>query len=153
MAVLLVGNRELEKELRAQIERMELQIKVILSGRISHDEIPGIYPLIDILLYPRVSVRLTELGTPLNPLETMALGKPFVPCDVGGHRELLQDGSIALLFESGDAFALAERLQLLLDDNGWRTSLQPRQTIGFVKITRGNRRPLSAPRFTQRSSK
>ena len=48
-------------------------------------------------MYPRLSMRLTELVTPLKPLEAMAQGRLVVASDVGGHRELIRDG------ETGDA--------------------------------------------------
>ena len=50
------------------------------------------------LAYPRHSMRLTELVTPLKPLEAMAQGRLLVASDVGGHRELIRDGETGLLF-------------------------------------------------------
>ena len=51
---------------------MSLQNKVIIPGRFPHEDVPRIYSLIDILVYPRYSMRLTELVTPLKPLEAMS---------------------------------------------------------------------------------
>ena len=65
------------------------------------------YDLIDVLAYPRHRMRLTELVTPLKPLEAMAQGRMFVASDVGGHRELIRDGETGFLFPAGDAAALA----------------------------------------------
>ena len=48
-------------------------------------------------------MRLTELVTPLKPLEAMAQGRMFVASDVGGHRELIRDGETGFLFPAGDA--------------------------------------------------
>ena len=67
------------------------------------------YELIDVLAYPRLPMRLTELVTPLKPLEAMAQGRMFVASDVGGHRELIRDGETGFLFRAGDAAALAAR--------------------------------------------
>ena len=63
-----------------------------------HAEVQRYYDLIDVLVYPRRSMRLTELVTPLKPLEAMAQGRMFVASDVGGHRELIRDGETGLLF-------------------------------------------------------
>ena len=52
-------------------------------------------------------MRLTELVTPLKPLEAMAQGRIFVASDVGGHRELVRDGVTGTLFQAGSAAALA----------------------------------------------
>lgn len=123
LVLLLVGGGEMEGELRDQVEKMKLLGKVILPGRIPHERIPGIYSLVDILVYPRYSMRLTELVTPLKPLEAMAMGKPLVASDIGGHRELIQEEKTGLLFKPGDVSSLVEKLDRLLDDAGLRSTL------------------------------
>jgi glycosyltransferase involved in cell wall biosynthesis len=65
----------------------------------------------DVLIYPRKSLRITELVTPLKPLEAMAMGKLVVASDVGGLRELIQDGVTGFLFRAGDVVNLAETVQ------------------------------------------
>jgi hypothetical protein len=72
------------------------------------------YGLIDVLAYPRHRMRLTELVTPLKPLEAMAQGRMFVASDVGGHRELVRDGETGFLFPAGDAGALAGAIDGIL---------------------------------------
>ena len=44
-----------------------------------HDQVERYYSLIDVLAYPRKKMRLTDLVTPLKPLEAMAQGKLPVP--------------------------------------------------------------------------
>jgi glycosyltransferase involved in cell wall biosynthesis len=62
-------------------------------------------------------MRLTELVTPLKPLEAMAMGKALIASDVGGHKELITHNLTGLLFPSGQKEALASSIsQLLLDD-------------------------------------
>jgi glycogen(starch) synthase len=60
-------------------------------------------------------MRLTDLVTPLKPLEAMAQRKLVVASDVGGHRELIQDGVTGTLFKAGDRAALATALADLFD--------------------------------------
>ena len=72
------------------------------------------YDLIDVLVYPRLSMRLTELVTPLKPLEAMAQGRLVLASDVGGHRELIRDGETGTLFKAGDPEALAAAVRILL---------------------------------------
>ena len=67
-----------------------------------HHEVELYYGLIDILAYPRKKMRLTELVTPLKPLEAMAQRKLVVASNVGGHRELIEDGVTGTLFPAGD---------------------------------------------------
>ena len=72
------------------------------------------YELIDVLAYPRLPIRLTELVTPLKPLEAMAQGRVFVASNVGGHRELVRHGETGYLCPPGDAVALEQGLEAAL---------------------------------------
>lgn len=114
LVLLLVGGGEMEEELRAQVHRLSLTSRVVFTGRIPHDRIPGVYGLFDFLVYPRNSIRLTELVTPLKPLEAMAMGKPLVASNIGGHRELIQDGGTGVLFQAGNVESLLQKLEGLL---------------------------------------
>ena len=116
LRVLLVGGGPQEAALRAQAERLGLAERVIFTGRVPHTDVQRYYELIDVLAYPRHSMRLTEIVTPLKPLEAMAQGRMFVASDVGGHRELIRDGDTGTLFAAGDAAALARAIARVLDD-------------------------------------
>jgi glycogen synthase len=113
--LLLVGGGPQEAALKAQVDALGLQERVIFTGRVPHQEVSRYYDLIDVLAYPRHSMRLTELVTPLKPLEAMAQGKLFVASDVGGHRELVEHQKTGVLFKADDANALAAALSDLLD--------------------------------------
>lgn len=122
--LLLVGGGEMEEELAQLIAGLELGKRVVMPGRIAHERVPGVYAMIDVLAYPRHSMRLTELVTPLKPLEAMAMGKALVASDVGGHKELIRHGETGLLFKAGDEAALAEGLKRLLKDGELRETLE-----------------------------
>jgi len=113
--VLLVGGGPQEAALREQVGRLGLEARVILAGRVPHQDVPGYYDLVDILAYPRHPMRLTELVTPLKPLEAMAQGRVLVASDVGGHRELIRDGVTGVLFRAGDPKSLADAVTSLLN--------------------------------------
>jgi len=115
MALLLVGGGPQEAALREQVHREGLGPRVVFAGRVPHAEVQGYYELIDVLAYPRLRMRLTELVTPLKPLEAMAQGKVFVASNVGGHRELVRDGQTGFLCEAGSAEALADAIARVLD--------------------------------------
>jgi PEP-CTERM/exosortase A-associated glycosyltransferase len=123
VVLLLAGGGETEGELRAQVKEMKMQDRVILLGRVPHEKIPGIYSLMDVLVYPRYSIRLTELVTPLKPFESMAMGKPIIASDIGGHRELIRDGYTGVLFKAGNVSALLDALDRILDNSGLRNRL------------------------------
>jgi glycogen synthase len=112
---LLVGGGPEEARLRELCRASGLDDRMSFSGWVPHDRIDHWYRRIDILVYPRKRNRLTELVTPLKPLEAMAHGKVILASDVGGHRELIEDGRNGFLFRSDDAPDLIRRLLALLD--------------------------------------
>jgi PEP-CTERM/exosortase A-associated glycosyltransferase len=114
--VLLVGGGPQEENLRRQVARLGLQNAVIFTGRVPHKDVNRYYNLIDVLAYPRHPMRLTELVTPLKPLEAMAQGQLFVASDVGGHRELIQHNKTGILFEAGNCELLGSTILALLDN-------------------------------------
>ena len=120
LQLLLVGGGPQEAELREQVRLLGLERKVRFAGRAPHQQIADYYQLVDVLVYPRLPMRLTELVTPLKPLEAMAQGRLVVASDVGGHRELIEDGKTGVLFKAGDAQALADRvIQLIRHVETW----------------------------------
>jgi PEP-CTERM/exosortase A-associated glycosyltransferase len=105
--LLLVGGGPQEQNLRALTARLGLDDAVLFVGRVPHDRVQAYYDLVDVLVYPRHRMRLTELVTPLKPLEAMAQRRLLVASDVGGHRELIEDGVTGRLFRAGDRRAFA----------------------------------------------
>lgn len=110
LQLLLIGSGPEENRLRRITEESGLSPHVKFLGRIPEEAVPDAYRLMDILIYPRNSARLTELVTPLKPLEAMAQGRIVVASNVGGHRELIQDQRTGYLFPPGDPIALANRI-------------------------------------------
>ena len=114
--VLLVGGGPQETNLRNQVDRLGLADYVVFTGRVPHQEVHRYYDLINVLAYPRHPMRLTELVTPLKPLEAMAQGQLFVASDVGGHKELIDNGKTGILFQAGNRDSLAKAIINLLDE-------------------------------------
>ena len=114
--LLLVGGGPQETNLRKQAESLGLGDHVIFTGRVPHNEVARYYDLINVLAYPRHPMRLTELVTPLKPLEAMAQGQLFVASDVGGHKELIEHNKTGILFKAGDCAALTNAMLTLLNE-------------------------------------
>lgn len=135
LAVLLVGGGPAEPELRRRAADLGIDDIVTFTGRVPQSAVSAYYSLIDVLAYPRQSMRITELVTPLKPLEAMAQKRLFVASDVGGHRELVSDGETGILHRAGDAASLADKLALLLDDGSLGARLKPagRQFVEAVR--------------------
>lgn len=112
---LLVGGGRHEQYLMKRIHETGMQKHFIFTGRVAHDQILDYYSVIDILVYPRISKRITELVTPLKPLEAMALEKVVIGSDVGGIKELIRDGENGLLFRAGSFGDLAAKCVYVLN--------------------------------------
>ncbi len=118
--VLLVGGGPQEAALKAQAQAMGIADRVIFIGRVPHEDVHTYYDLVDLLVYPRHSLRVTELVTPLKPLEAMAQQHLLLASNVGGHRELIEDGKTGYLFKADDEHALAQRaVEILTTPEQW----------------------------------
>lgn len=114
--LLLVGGGPMADALAAQAAASPVADAIHFVGRVPHAEVERYYGLIDILAYPRKRIRLTDLVTPLKPLEAMAQGRMVAASDVGGHRELIRDGDTGTLFAPDDPPAIAAALAGMFDD-------------------------------------
>ena len=117
-ALLLVGGGPMEEALKAQAAASPVANRIIFAGRVPHEKVELYYSLVDILAYPRKAMRLTDLVTPLKPLEAMAQRRLVAASNVGGHRELIRDGVTGTLFPPDDPAALAAALTAMFADRG-----------------------------------
>nr|WP_090331183.1 TIGR04063 family PEP-CTERM/XrtA system glycosyltransferase [Nitrosomonas sp. Nm51] len=144
--ILLVGGGQAESSLKAMVFQLGISDRITFTGRVNHNEVMKYYSIIDLLIYPRLPMRLTNLVTPLKPLEAMAMGKPCIASDVGGHQELIVDHKDGLLFNAGNLDNLVTLLKTVylqsdftdLVKNGlekvrqernWAASVAPYQSI------------------------
>jgi PEP-CTERM/exosortase A-associated glycosyltransferase len=121
--LLIVGDGADADEVRKAIQENDAGSYVSFIGRVAHQEIERYYSVIDVLVYPRLSMRLTELVTPLKPLEAMALGKAVLGSDVGGIRELIDPEVTGVLFRAADIGDFQHQAARLLQDAGLRRLL------------------------------
>ena len=120
--LLLVGGGPMDEALRAQAAASPAGDAIVFTGRVPHAEVERYYSLIDVLAYPRKHSRLTDLVTPLKPLEAMAQRRIVAASDVGGHRELITDGQTGLLFPPDDPMRMAASLADFIDRrDSWPT--------------------------------
>jgi PEP-CTERM/exosortase A-associated glycosyltransferase len=114
--LLLVGGGPAEAALRAAAQASSVARAIHFVGRVPHHEVERYYAAVDVVCYPRKAMRLTDLVTPLKPLEAMAQGKLVAASSVGGHRELIAPGVTGTLFAPDDPARLAEAMAGLLSD-------------------------------------
>ena len=106
IALLLVGGGENEIDIKKRVNFLNVK-DVILTGKLAHENVSDYYALMDVMVYPRKKSRLTELTTPLKPLEAMAFGKPVICSSVGGLVELVGIDN-ALYFRPGNVNELIQ---------------------------------------------
>ena len=63
LTVLLVGGGPEESNLRRMAGDLGVDANVVFAGRVAHEEIRRYYDLTDLFVFPRLSMRLTELVT------------------------------------------------------------------------------------------
>lgn len=119
--LVLAGSGRDEEALRAAAK--EAGPSVVMLGRVPQDQVRDLYTLLDVLVLPRRRMRITELVTPLKPLEAMAAGIPVLASDVGGHAELIADGQTGVLFKAESRDSLVEQAARLVGDPGLRRLL------------------------------
>lgn len=96
---------------------------ILLPGRIKTVEIAQWYQLLDLFVIPRIDARVTQLVTPLKPLEAMALGVPVLGSDVSGIASMISEGVTGALFPPDDPIECANKIEELLYDSAARRSL------------------------------
>jgi len=146
LRLLLVGGGPEEDRLRQLATSLGVSGSVHFTGRVPHADVQRYYSLVDILVYPRRRMRLTDLVTPLKPLEAMAQGKLVLASDVGGHRELITDRYNGRLFAADDATALANAALELLED---RASWDSLRSAGRRFVEQERNWPRSVARYAE----
>lgn len=97
------------EDVHRQIESLQLQDRVIFTGYIPDQDLPLVYNLAQILLYPS---RYEGFGFP--PLEAMACGTPVITTAVSAMQDQVSDAG--LLVPPQDEEALFDAMRRLMHD-------------------------------------
>lgn len=132
--LMLVGNENTSGQERGPISaqiveiaaNLEFSERLIMPGRVPHEEVERYYSLVDIACFPRKPWPVCEMVSPMKPLEALAMEKAVVASDVRALAEMLRDGETGLLFRKGDVVSLADTLERLIRDEGMRRQLGAR---------------------------
>lgn len=101
----LAGQGADEANLRALAKRLDVSDRVHFLGRVGHDDLPTLLSAADALILPSASEGLANAW-----IEALACGTPLVVPDVGGAREVVQDGSAGrIVAREADAIAAGVR--------------------------------------------
>ena len=117
---LIVGAGDLTPILRVQIKKLGVQDKIILTGKISNEDLPKYYAACDMFVLPSIS-RLEAFG--IVGLEAMASGKPVIISDIPGVREVISDNIEGILVNPLDARDIADKITILCEDDKLRAQM------------------------------
>jgi glycosyltransferase involved in cell wall biosynthesis len=106
---LVVGDGDLRGELEQTAGRLGLTPRVRFLGW--RRDLATIYAATDVFL-----LTSRNEGTPVALIESLAAGVPGVSTDVGGVRDVIDNGAVGRLAPGGDARALADHTLALLAD-------------------------------------
>lgn len=129
--LLLVGNEDVSSSstggiaetITEEAKAAGYQDWLIMPGRVAHQLVPRYYSLIDIAPFPRKPLPVTEMVSPMKPLEAMAMEKAVVVSSVGALEEMVQHQKTGLVFEKGNVGALAATLAYLVENENVRNRL------------------------------
>ena len=125
-SILVVGRGEDQPAVAEAIRDGGAEDYVRVIEHVPHEQIARYYSVVDIAVYPRRTMRLTELVTPLKPLEAMAFGKPVLASSVGGIRELVEDEKTGLLFQPENNDDFCRQAERMISSPALRESLSAR---------------------------
>jgi len=94
------------------------EYRIIVTGTISHKDMPAYYALMDVFVHPSL-----RDGMPNALLEAMACEKAVIATPVGGTTDVIEDGKNGVLVNVNDAQALAESILQLLSQPENRRSM------------------------------
>lgn len=121
--VLIVGDGAEYENLKMQVRLLDIDKFFRFVGRVPHSQVERYYSIVDITPFPRLSVPVCEMVSPLKPFEAMAMGKVVVASDVAAMGEIVSDGTTGILHRKNDASSLADSLRRVMDDDRLRTDL------------------------------
>ena len=113
----IVGGGPMDPALRKQAEDLGLAGRIHLAGPQPQERVRQYYDEADAFVLACLEAGNRDMdGTPIVLIEAMALGVPVISTPVSGNPELIDSGSSGLLVSPGDAAALANAMERLMDD-------------------------------------
>lgn len=109
--LLVLGVGELEEELKALTQKLQLESRVSFLGLIQNRELPAYLHQSDIFIRPSLSE-----GFGISFVEAMAAGLPVIATPVGGIVDFLIEGKTGLFCEVNNPKSIAEQVELLIND-------------------------------------
>jgi glycosyltransferase involved in cell wall biosynthesis len=130
--LLLVGGGEDIDRLKADAQEQGISQAVYFTGRVSPGDVPAYYALAEVTVDPVYDDDAARGRSPLKMFESWVRGVPFVTSPVGERALLAGNPPACRMAEpAGDARALADAIQQVLDDPELAEALRQR---GYERV-------------------
>lgn len=116
----------ISEQISAIASENNISDKIIMPGRVPHHLVPSYYSLIDICPFPRKSQPVTEMVSPIKPLEAFSMEKAVIVSSVSALNEMVIHEQTGLIFQKDNVDDLADKLSLLIENPGLRLELGKR---------------------------
>lgn len=127
-ALLIVGEVRAgeDKKVFDEFQTSNPDSRIIVTGYVSHNDLPAYYSLIDVFVHPSL-----RDGMPNAVLEAMACEKPVIVTPVGGITDMIENGKNGLFVNVNDVNQFTDAISELLDNPEKRIKLgiSARETI------------------------
>jgi len=114
----IAGDGDLKPDLEKQAKDLGLEDKITFLGFVPESKKIETYSSFDIFVFPSLAE-----GFGIVLIEAMALGLPCIVSDLPVLREVTDGGRCALLFKTNDSIDLAEKINMLIEDEDLRRDL------------------------------
>ena len=119
LQVLVVGDGPASASLQEHAERLGVAGRLFITGVVERDDVARHVSAFDVAVIPG----LTPYASPLKLFEYLQLGRAILAPDIDAIREILTDGTDALLFDPAAEYGLEEALLRLCEDAPLRARL------------------------------
>jgi glycogen(starch) synthase len=133
--LMIYGNGK-ESEIKKLVDEINDSYNIHYYGAINRNEVYKAYENIDVIVNPRVKLKITDSVTPLKPLEAMAFGKVVIASDVGGMRELIENNITGLMFEADNSLDLEKCLLRVADMSNSEREMMKSNAIDYINKNR-----------------
>ncbi len=130
LKLLIVGKGRKEEELKAQVSSLGIKEYVEFTGAVAHTSVPSYFNKMDIVVVPSV---LDGESFGVAAVEASACEKPVIVSNVGGLPEVVIDGITGLICEPRNSTCLAEKIDLLIQDEQLRIQLGKNGRVHVLK--------------------
>ena len=117
--LLIVGDGDMRSEYVNKVKELNLESKVVFTGRVPQNELPGYYAACDMVVIPSRPPEAFGLAL----AQGMAAGKPVIGSNIPGVRCLIQEGKTGFMVEPDDILGLVDRIEELVLNQELRNAM------------------------------